>query len=1220
MHLVSVDLDPNPRLFGMHLGPFSTGLNAICGPRGTGKTSLLTMARRLLFGQPTFSNATYLDAADRISMGERWLNDQEYCMGSVHAEDKEGHYRISAAAPSEMQRGGKIEFRPTHSDASLWRSNDFGRTPAWRSLAPEFYETLFATRLGTVPFDRLWKLARDLGVGQRTVRRQDARYDELRREEQELKDRLKRINYLNHDREWWINERNRVAQRLQEEDRRPVYEETNTWGDIQRLESLIDSLQSEIARLRGQEEDLLASIRDREEQLTAVEESSRRVVPDGLLILTRRQQLEEIDQRLYNWRQTLREIRQHRERIEQAAQDLRLERQLDFGHPHHTDPRWGLESLETQILNTRRHLNQLNARHEGVAERDRLLFEASLPATLQSMQDGLYEVCQQLSRNEAKIAGEKLANQIEQAKRCELELQSTIEKLIDERGVLLKQIADENQVPYDRLSLAVGDWCQCHEHPHLYQWLFGQQLSVSSQPNADVALRQSKLRSELQQLNDELHRTRTRLDDVLRQCHAYELELKELRAKSVTRTNTLVLTQAERQDLQRRLARADEALAMWDQHAVWSRRLSDVQAELRTRSPYRDEVQDTLVRQAQDYYRDLIGDSFASLPGWALDQPTADRPWMDRYQHEEVGYSGVPRSLAELAIRMAIADAIAPQFGRIPMILDDALEGMHGPALDRVIRCLVDYTKRGQQVLLATADEEVASRVRAHHGWVCHLKDIVRAKVAPPVEQRIVYDERPYRARPNYDAAEINRQLHAYANEQASTEWLPEIDRSVASIRPVVSTNPVARPVVGAGAPQQYFLSERSWIEEVPGVDQRFFAVLRRMGIQTVGDLLASNPREIAAQLQAFGVNEAAVRRWQGESELMCKVPQLRAFDARLLYGSGVTSHQQLALMHPGQLLQKVEAFLATDRGQEILRTGNSYELSRITTWIVSANRALRGPRSSDRQRNTTRTSPLQTARPIQNNDIEIDRHDRPHQARSAALHAVDDVEQIRNPIDRSRDYAERLARRERKLRERREREARAVRAARTDLARGPEPRADVRRDDAPRRENKARVVQMNANDSANVRGTRPNWRFYLEVDSPVVDAPSIGPRAAKELEAIGIHTVADLISRNADQIAQRMNDRKVTPAMVAAWQAQAKLVCCVPNLRGHDAQLLVAAGVNNVEQLVQSPAGELLAKVTRIAESKDGQRVLRGSKAPDHAEVADWLDWAKHSRTIRAA
>ena len=1188
MHLVSVDLDPNPRLFGMHLGPFSTGLNAICGPRGTGKSSLLTMARRLLFGQPNYPRSLYPDPIDRASMGERWLSDDEHLMGSIHAEDKDGHYRISASAPSEMQHGGRIEFRPTHSDSGLWRSNELGRAPAWRSLAPEFYETLFATRLGAVPIDRLWKLARDLGVGQRTVRRQDGRYDELRREEQELKDRLKRINYLNHDREWWIAERNRVSQRLQEEDRRPSYEERASWGDIQRLESLIDSLQSEIARLRSQEEDLLASISDRQVQLHAVEEATRRVVPDGLLILTRRQQLEEIDQRLYNWRQTLREIRQHRERIEQAAQDLRLERQLDFGHPHHTDPRWGLESLETQILNTRRHLNQLHVRHDGVQERDRQLFEASLPATLQSMQDGLYEVCQQLSRNEAKVATEKLADQIGQAKRCEGELQNTIEKLIDERGVLLKQIADENQVPYDRLSLAVGDWCQCHEHPHLYQWLFGQQLSAQSQPNVDNERRQAKLRDEIQQLNDELHRTRTRLDDVLRQCHAYELELKELRGKSLTRASAIVLTPAERQDLERRLARAEEALAMWDQHAVWSRRLSDVQAELRTRSPYREEVQDTLVRQAVEYYRELTGDAFASLPSWATAGTYS--PYGERREN-----TGETRALVELAIRMAIADAIAPQFGRIPMILDDALDGMHGPALDRVIRCLIEYGKRGQQVLLATADEEVASRVRAHHGWVCHLKDITRTRVSPAPEQRVVYEHRPYRARTDWDAAEINGQLNAYANEQSGTEWISDADRYVAGVRPVLARQPVIRAKAPQVAPQQYFLSERSWIEEVPGMDQRFCPVLRRMGIQTVGELLASNPLDVASQLHAFGVNEATVGRWQGESELMCKVPQLRAFDARLLYGSGVTSHQQLALMHPGQLLQRVEAFLATDRGQEILRTGNSYELSRITTWIVSANRALRDPKSVDRS--SLRENP-----------------------RAARVDTDLEVEQIRNPIDRSREYAERLARRERKLQERRDREARSARATRPAPSRSESTRSDSNREELRRRENKARVVQMNANDAGSSRGTLPNWRFYLEVDSPVVDAPSIGPRGAKELEAIGIHTVGDLISRNADQIAQRLNDRKVTPALVAAWQAQAKLVCCVPNLRGHDAQLLVAAGVTNVEQLVKSPAGELLAKVTRVAESKDGQRVLRGSKAPDQAEVADWLDWAKHSRTIRAA
>ncbi len=49
-----------------------------------------------------------------------------------------------------------------------------------------------------------------------------------------------------------------------------------------------------------------------------------------------------------------------------------------------------------------------------------------------------------------------------------------------------------------------------------------------------------------------------------------------------------------------------------------------------------------------------------------------------------------------------------------------------------------------------------------------------------------------------------------------------------------------------------------------------------------------------------------------------------------------------LAEMKPAHLLQRVENFLATDRGQAILRSGTSYELSRITTWIISARRSLR--------------------------------------------------------------------------------------------------------------------------------------------------------------------------------------------------------------------------------------------------------------------------------------
>jgi hypothetical protein len=45
-----------------------------------------------------------------------------------------------------------------------------------------------------------------------------------------------------------------------------------------------------------------------------------------------------------------------------------------------------------------------------------------------------------------------------------------------------------------------------------------------------------------------------------------------------------------------------------------------------------------------------------------------------------------------------------------------------------------------------------------------------------------------------------------------------------------------------------------------------------------------------------------------------------------------------------------------------------------------------------------------------------------------------------------------------------------------------------------------------------------------------------------------------------------------------------------------------------------------LLAQVTTVAKSPDGQRMLRGSQAPDLAEVTDWINWSSNSRSLNAA
>ncbi len=151
-------------------------------------------------------------------------------------------------------------------------------------------------------------------------------------------------------------------------------------------------------------------------------------------------------------------------------------------------------------------------------------------------------------------------------------------------------------------------------------------------------------------------------------------------------------------------------------------------------------------------------------------------------------------------------------------------------------------------------------------------------------------------------------------------------------------------------------------------------------------------------------------------------------------------------------------------------------------------------------------------------------------------------------------------------------------------------------------------------------RDSNRELRFYLQRESLVLDAPSIGARMAERLNAIGICTVDDLLNADADTVATELDHRRVDADTVLQWQQQATLVCRVPMLRGHDAQLLVAAEVTTPEELAQCDAGELLGVVDTIARSNDGQRILRGGKRPDLAEVTDWINYGRQHRELMAA
>ena len=144
--------------------------------------------------------------------------------------------------------------------------------------------------------------------------------------------------------------------------------------------------------------------------------------------------------------------------------------------------------------------------------------------------------------------------------------------------------------------------------------------------------------------------------------------------------------------------------------------------------------------------------------------------------------------------------------------------------------------------------------------------------------------------------------------------------------------------------------------------------------------------------------------------------------------------------------------------------------------------------------------------------------------------------------------------------------------------------------------------------------------RFHLEPTDAVEAAPSIGPRLAERFTKIGIPTVADFLRADAEQAAQRLGHRRVTVDVIRQWQQQTTLVCRIPELRGHDAQILVACGVTEPEQLAKLDPAELWKKVQPFADSTEGKRIIRGSAAPDVEEVGNWIRWAAQARTLRAA
>ena len=144
--------------------------------------------------------------------------------------------------------------------------------------------------------------------------------------------------------------------------------------------------------------------------------------------------------------------------------------------------------------------------------------------------------------------------------------------------------------------------------------------------------------------------------------------------------------------------------------------------------------------------------------------------------------------------------------------------------------------------------------------------------------------------------------------------------------------------------------------------------------------------------------------------------------------------------------------------------------------------------------------------------------------------------------------------------------------------------------------------------------------KFHLDPSSALSDAPSIAHRTAEKLAAVGIRNVCQLLEQEPDDVAKRLKLGHVKPETVREWQVQARLACRVPNLRSLDVKILVACGISEPEDLARCEALDLLDRVDLFVSTSEGQRAIRGGSQPDLDTVSNWIESARHARTLKAA
>jgi len=927
-------------------------------------------------------------------------------------------------------------------------------------------------------------------------------------------------------------------------------------GEIEWLDLELQAIQAQLTECQ----DRLWGRTQRTVREARFVESAPAAAPSGRI-----SEIDELDRQIDHCRQVLRDLAASRHSLSVESASL-------AGSETPDEPAtFDRERSALRILEG--HLHRLDGIVDEVLEaqaRGECLCDATqetLSVSSAIMREQVYVLCQDLNRREKEARRRSLLARRRGVDRIELELEDRIRGLRWKREGLLaaRQDADRDRIQH-RSDLEAGN-CECDDHT---AWASrAQQTTVrpaAVETFLDRTIEESTARPGDAELARQLESRKLQLWNQLKSVCDRKAEL-ERTIEAVRQRETEFSHDQELQTLQFDYSVLEQRLA--DAREQWQS-LALLQATLlQARRSLEQETHPQVIADASATFRKLTQGRYAGFRYNASTRELCVEP-----PHGELqtipSLSRGTLDQAALALRLALADEYARRGFRFPLILDDVLVDTDEGRLRIAVEILREAAERGHQILFLTCQD--------------HLAELFHQMGVPVRGLNRVWQSEPRHSRLSAES------LSGSGSSRLIAPPLP-----TASVQVSAETSPPSAPIaivpeepsVRTQPDSPYWLQPDSPVSLIPSLGSQMGRRLGAIGISSVVDLIDLDPESAEIPLAGLQVSAAQLRTWQAEGRLLCCVPDLNGRDAQLLVACGILSPFELAEADALALSQRVERVrVQNPAGTFDWLSDRMFapDLDDVRRWIGQSRRARTLSQA---------LGDIGWGDPVADSEEALSEED------------FDDAEGLDSDgLDPDNDPnrpqgARTLVRRARRSGSRRPNRSRPRGSGRSGLRlRGP---------------SAATAAALSANDPAALR-------FFLHPESLVVDAPSIGPKMAERLRELGVLTVSDLLGRPAAAIAAPLNDSKFPEATIADWQRQAGLMCRIPELRGHDAQILVACGVDTVERLAgMTPAG-LWEIVGPFSTTREAARLLRSASPPDLAEVTDWIRWASHSRNLRAA